>query len=223
MTQNPVQDPIYTDPSDNFQSSNGPYTYEKGNLRQPSSEIIYDVSKAEDPEQGKIRMDQEYYQLEVVFEVAASSHNFERGNIFVQSKFESYKKGMKPLIVSRTGYLDPQSSLKLMIRDCASFIPFASRFLGCPNTQFITIKIFDKFDNDDFGLEKIEFLVPNDTLQFKSAQINVKTALYGVRYLMHDWFFTCAAIVIFGLTISISAGVLVGIVALKQLDLLQWL
>ena len=215
MTQNPVQDPIYIDPAENFQSSNGPYTYENGSLKQPNTQLIHDVSKQEDPEQGKIRMDQEYYQLEVVFEVAATSHNFERGNIFVQSKFESYKKGMKPLVVSRTGYLDPQSSFKLMVRDITSMIPFCTTLFGCPDTQFITIKIFEKFDNDDFGLEKIEFLVPNDTLQFKHAHINVKTALYGVRYLMHDWFFTCAAIVISVLTISISTGVMLGVVAMK--------
>ena len=160
-------------------------------------------------------MDQEYYQLEVVFEVAASSHNFERGNIFIQSKFESYKKGMKPLVVTRTGYLAPQSSFKLLVRDITSMIPFATTLFGCPDTQFIAIKIFDKFDNDDFGLEQVEFLVPNDSLQFKQAQINVKTALYGARYLMHDWFFTCAAIAIAILTMSISTGVLLGVIALK--------
>ena len=51
-----------------------------------------------------------------------------------------------------------------MIRDITHMIPFATNWFGRSNTQFITIKIFEKFDNEDFGLEKIELLVPNDTL-----------------------------------------------------------
>ena len=46
---------------------------------------MLDESKSEDPEVGQIRMDQEYYAIEIVFEVAITSHNFERGNVFVQS------------------------------------------------------------------------------------------------------------------------------------------
>ena len=94
-------------------------------------------------------------------------------------------------------------------------IPFGASWFGRHNTQSITIKIFEKFDNDDFGLEKIELLVPNDTLQFRHAQINVRTTLYGVRYLMRDWFFTSAAVVIIVLSFSISSGVLMVIVAMK--------
>lgn len=199
-----------------FQSTNGPYTYEKGDLRQPQGEkkMVAEV-ETQDPEVGLIRMDDEYYAIEIVFEVAMTQHNFERGNIFVQSQFNSYRKGLKPLIVSRTGFLNPQSSLKLMVRDIVSLIPYAAEWLGCPNTQFITIKIFDKFDNDDFGLESIDFLVPHEALQFKQAQVNVRTGLYGVRYIMYEWFFTCAVAVIFLLTSSICIGVLVGIAALK--------
>jgi len=102
-----------------------------------------------------------------------------------------------------------------MVKDVVSMIPFVSSWLGCPDTQFITIKIFDKFDNDDFGLESIDFLVPNEALQFKQAQLNVRTGFYGVRYLMYEWFYTCAFVVIISLTISICIGVLVGIAALK--------
>ena len=91
-------------------------------------------------------------------------HNYERGNIFVQSQFNSYRKGMNPIVVSRTGYLDPKSSFQLMFKDLVSMLPFPSTWLGCPNTQFITIKIFDKFDNEDFGLDSIDFLVPHEAL-----------------------------------------------------------
>ena len=51
-----------------------------------------------------------------------------------------------------------------MVRDIVSMIPYAAQWLGCPNTQIITIKIFDKFDNDDFGLESVDFLVPHEAL-----------------------------------------------------------
>ena len=91
-------------------------------------------------------------------------HNYERGNIFVQSQFNSYKKGLNPITVSRTGYLDPKSSFKLILKDLISLVPFASTWIGCQNTQFITIKIFDKFDNEDFGLKSIDFLIPHETL-----------------------------------------------------------
>ena len=79
-------------------------------------------------------MDDEYYAIEIVFEVASTKHNFERGNIYVQSQFNSYRKSQKPLIVSRTGYLNPQSSFKLMVRDIVSMVPYAAEWLGCPNT-----------------------------------------------------------------------------------------
>lgn len=121
-------------------------------------------AKSDDPELGLIRMDDEYYAIDIVFEVAMTMYNFERGNIFIQSQFNSFKKGLKPLIVSRTGYLNPTSSFRLMVRDMVSMVPFCSEWLGCPETQFVTIKIFDKFDNLDFGLASIDFLVPHETL-----------------------------------------------------------
>ena len=166
----------------------------------------------EDPEQGRIRLDDEFYSIELVFEVASTAHNYERGNIFVQSQFNSYRKGMQPLVIARTGYLDPKSGFRLLLNDLYSMMPFTS---ACPNTQRIAIKIFDKFDNDDFGLESIDFLIPHEALQFKQAHINVRISLYGFRYYMHDWFFTCAFVIISCLTCSICVGVLVGVVVLK--------
>ena len=37
-------------------------------------------------------MDDEVYQIEVTFEVAMTKQNYERGNIYLQSDFTSYKK-----------------------------------------------------------------------------------------------------------------------------------
>ena len=39
-------------------------------------------------------MDSEYYQIEIVFEVAMTKHNYERGNLYTQSEFKSYKQGV---------------------------------------------------------------------------------------------------------------------------------
>ena len=79
---------------ENFSSLNGPYVYEKGTLKQ---EITQVEIKRESNELAEIRMDNEYYQIEVIFEVAMSMHNYERGNLYLQSDFSSYKHSVKPL------------------------------------------------------------------------------------------------------------------------------
>lgn len=43
-------------------------------------------------------------------------------------------------------------------------LPMSSYFTTCTVTQPISIQIFEKFDNEDFGLESIDFLVPNEAL-----------------------------------------------------------
>ena len=43
-------------------------------------------------------------------------------------------------------------------------VPFADYFFSCGKTEFVTIKIFERFDNDDFGLKQIDFMVPNEAL-----------------------------------------------------------
>ena len=39
-------------------------------------------------------MDSEYYQIDIEFEIAVTMHNYERGNLYVQSEFASYKQGV---------------------------------------------------------------------------------------------------------------------------------
>ena len=78
-----------------------------------------------------IRMDNEYYQIEVEFDVSMSQHNYERGNLYVQSKFNSYKQGVKPFTLARSGFLDPKSSLTIKVKEAISMIPFLSYFLSC--------------------------------------------------------------------------------------------
>ena len=168
-------------------------------------------------------MDNEYYQIEAVFEVAVTMHNFERGNLYMESKFNSYKHSVKSLSVARSGFLDPKGSLTLQVKELISMIPIVSYFIPCEPTETVTIKIFERFDNDDFGLESIDFLVPNEALQFKSAYVRVKTELTGIRYLMQTWFLTVACLFIFSCTFGMSLGAVIFILLLKRLSLIGWL
>ena len=56
-----------------------------------------------------IKMVKEYYSIEVEFDIAMTQHNYERGNLYVQSKLTSYRHKAKPLVVARSGFMDPKS------------------------------------------------------------------------------------------------------------------
>lgn len=166
-------------------------------------------------------MDDEYYQIEVEFEVATTMHNYERGNLYIQSELKSYKQGVPSLTLARSGFLEPRGSLLVSLKELIQMIPLASYFCSCEQTEQVTIRIFEKFDNADFGLESINFLVPNEALQFKSATLRVKSALFGVRWLMQEWFFSCAIVVITCGTFWSSVSLLTLILLAKRLSLLD--
>jgi hypothetical protein len=109
-------------------------------------------------------MDDEFYQIEVSFDVAMTAHNYERGNLYLQSEFLSFRKGVKPLVLARSGYLDPKGSFTLLRNEMLAMLPLSRYFSSCGQTEEVVITIFDKFDNQDFGLEAINFLVPNEAL-----------------------------------------------------------
>ena len=87
----------------------------------------------------------------------------------------------------------------------------------------IEIKIFEKFDNSDFGIESIEFLLSNDSINIKKAILKVRTTLYGVRWYMQEWFFTSMIIVVVTVTSLISSGVFVFVVILKRAGWLMFI
>ena len=87
----------------------------------------------------------------------------------------------------------------------------------------IEIKIFEKFDNSDFGIESIEFLLSNDSINIKKAILKVRTTLYGVRWYMQEWFFTSMIIVVVTVTKIISCGVLVFVLILKRAGWLMFI
>jgi len=109
------------------------------------------------------------------------------------------------------------------MKELISWVPFASYFFSCEPIETVTIKIFERFDNGDFGLESMDLLVPNEALQFKEARVRVRTELTGVRYLMHSWFITVALVFIFASTCSISIFAVILVLLMKRLYLLSWL
>lgn len=69
----------------------------------------------------------------------------------------------------------------------------------------ISIKIFEKFDNSDFGLQSLEFLLSNDHLQINESILRVRTTLFGIRWYMQEWFYT-VFLVFVGTTTAISCS-----------------
>ena len=103
---------------DLYYSRDMPYTYEKGSLSQQKQEQQEPKTKKRSVnEVVPIRMDEEYYAIDVIFEVAVTKHNFERGNLFIQSEFSSFRKGVKPIVVARTGFMDPKGSFTLLFKE----------------------------------------------------------------------------------------------------------
>jgi hypothetical protein len=96
-------------------------------------------------------------------------------------------------------------------------VPF-SQYLIPTNTftELIVIKIFEKFDNKDFGLETIEFLLSNEQLQIKQASLKVRTTLFGIRWYMREWFIACLVIVVASMATIASTIVLVAVFMIKR-------
>lgn len=60
-------------------------------------------------ESNEIKMENEFYQIEVIIEAAETEHNFDKGNIYLQSQFNSFKRNQANLTVARQGFLEPKS------------------------------------------------------------------------------------------------------------------
>ena len=62
------------------------------------------------------------------------------------------------------------TSLTNLFKEISRFVPFSSLIMPSrqSNTQ-VDIKIFEKFNNKDFGLDTIEFLMSNQQMFIKSV------------------------------------------------------
>jgi len=79
----------------------------------------------------ELRMDSEYYQIDVTFDVATTAHNLERGNLYIQSEFSSFKKGVKPIKIARSGFIEPRLDSSFFLKEWLALLPFASYFTSC--------------------------------------------------------------------------------------------
>ena len=130
---------------------------------------------------------------------------------------------MPTLTVAGSGFLEPKGSFILTLKELVRMIPFSSYFVSCAHTEQVTIKIFEKFDNADFGLQSMNFLIPNEALQFKSAHLRVKSSLFGIRWLMEEWFFTFALIWILTGTCWGSLVMFAIVFGFKRFAKIEWL
>lgn len=92
------------------------------------------------------------------------------------------------------------------------FIPFSHYFFGsCDGslqTRKVSVNVFERFDNSEFGTESIEFLMSNGPHQIQSANLQVTTRLKGVRYLMSEWFCVCLVATVCVVTTFVTSCVL---------------
>jgi hypothetical protein len=103
-------------------------------------------------------------------------------------------------------------------------IPMSSYVVrGLQSSHVLAIRIFESFDNKDFSAESFEFLLSNHQLQFKSATLRVRTSLTGLRWLMHEWFFSCLITTVWTITIVVCVACLILIILVKQSGFLGWL
>ena len=141
-------------------------------------------------------MDNEYYSIDVELKAQESEANMDKGNIFLTATMASYKANEQPLVFHRMGHLRHRSSIILGIKQVLSYVPFLSWFINLNTTQFITIPIVESLDNGDYKSRAIELTISQSQIAFNSANIRIKTILYGTRYLMRNWFFTTAFLVV---------------------------
>jgi hypothetical protein len=135
----------------------GAFVYQNNVLSHVYSEQYNANDSAKD-----IRMDREYYQIEVLFQVADTEHNYEGGNLYLQSVFNSTKKSNPSLTLARYGYLDPKGSLTMYVKEFLNLIPMSQYVPGLATwDHMVAIRIFETFDNKDFSAESIEFLLSN--------------------------------------------------------------
>lgn len=148
-------------------------------------------------------MDDEYFNIDVEFTAHETERNMEKGTIYMSAKFASYKQQSNPINFYRMGHMQYKASFLITLKEALRYIPFISYFRNCEPTQIIRIPVAENFNNKDFQTNSIELTLSNTHLQFSNAEIKVRTSLFGIRYLMRQWFYTTAFVIIASLTTMI--------------------
>lgn len=109
------------------------------------------------------------------------------------------------------------TTFKNLIRSIIGrFVPFSSLIMSSQSNNEVEIKIFEKFNNKDFGLETIEFLMSNQQIFIKKALLRARTSLFGLRYFMQEWFWTCMLLTVSTMSTLVCTGLLLGLVMIKR-------
>lgn len=87
----------------------------------------------------------------------------------------------------------------------------------------LVIKVFERFDNSEFGLDSLEFTLSHDSsLQVKTAVLVFETQFTGVKLWMQQWFLTCLGLFVGTVSISTLSLILGVIVLAKKQGYLHW-
>lgn len=148
-------------------------------------------------------MEDEYYNIEVEFTSQETQSNMEKGQIYLQSKFSSYRQHHQPLIFHRMGQMQVKASLYVYIKEFIRSLPLIGYLCNCEPSQQIVIPIVENFNNADFKTSSIELTLTNTALTFQSVVIRMRSSLFGIRYLMRHWFFTTAIVAVSCMTSSL--------------------
>lgn len=105
---------------DFFDSDAGPFIYDHGKLRQSVDHEPHETKKHHSE---FVRMDDEHYEVSIVFDVATTHHNYARGNLYLQAVFNSYRQGHDKITVPRSGFLYPRGRLRLFIGELVQMVP----------------------------------------------------------------------------------------------------
>lgn len=95
-----------------------------------------------------------------------------------------------------------KATFLVWIKEILSYIPIINYFFSCEPSQTIVISVAENFSNADFHISSFDFTLKNTHLHFSAAYLKIRSSLFGVRYLMRQWFYATALIVISILTVS---------------------
>ena len=95
-------------------------------------------------------MSDEFFNIEIEFTAHETQSNMEKGSIYLDSKFTSYKSHQQPIVIHRMGHMQTKSSLALFIKEVFRYIPFINYICNCEPSQQIVIQIVENFNNADY-------------------------------------------------------------------------
>lgn len=109
-------------------------------------------------------MDDEYFTIEVVFTAQETQNNMEKGAIYLESKFTSYKQQQSPVSFHRMGSMQMRNSFFVSLKELIRSLPVIGWLCNCDPSQLIVIPIVENFNNRDFQTSAIELTLSNTSI-----------------------------------------------------------